>query len=139
MSDAITGTVDFFSKVATIGAFGATIATFAILHKSTRKNEQYRIANEISKSFAEVEYKIIETPVEKEKELEAHFKQYLNVWEWFVLLVKNGQLKEKSIIEHFKPFLITHYERIFTAYPTLKEDKHEYEQFKILYQKWKSS
>ena len=70
MSDAITGTVDFFSKVATIGAFGATIATFAILHKSTRKNEQYRIANEISKSFAEVEYKIIETPVEKEKELE---------------------------------------------------------------------
>jgi hypothetical protein len=127
----------FFSKVATVGAFGATIATFAILYKRTRKSEEYKIANEISRSFAEIEYKIIEIPVEKEEELKAYFKQYLNVWEWLAVMVKNGELKEKNIIMHFRPLLVAQHDRIFNAYPELKGDKHEYEQFKSLYDEWK--
>ncbi len=139
MSGDITGFMDLASKFATVGAFVFTGITFVIIYRRTRKSEEYRIANEISRSFTEIEHKIIEIPNEKKDELKAHFKQYLNVWEWFALLVNNGELKEKNILLHFKPLLVKQHDKIFKAYPDLKEDKPEYEQFKILYEKWKDS
>ncbi len=131
MSGDITSAMDLASKFATVGAFVFTGITFAVIYRRTRKSEQYDIADKISRSFTNIEHKIIEVPNEKKDELKAHYKQYLNVWEWFALMVNNGELNEKSIIDHFKPLLIRQYEKIFAAYPDLKEDKHEYEQLKI--------
>lgn len=54
--------MDLLSKFATVGAFGATIATFVILYRRTRKSEEYSIANDISKSLTESEHKILEAP-----------------------------------------------------------------------------
>lgn len=139
MSGEISGVMDFLSKIATVGGFGATIATFAIIHRRTRKSEQYDIADKISRAFAENEHKIIEIPDEKKDELKAHYMQYLNLWEWFAPMVNNGELNEKNIIDHFKPRLLKQYEKTFAAYPDLKEDKHDYEQLKIRYDKWKDS
>lgn len=53
------------------------------------------------------------------------------------VLVNNGELNEKDILLYFKPLLLRQHDRIFKAYPDLKEDEHEYEQFKKLYEKWK--
>lgn len=138
MSGEITSAMDLASKFATVGAFIFTGVTFAIIYRRTRKSEQYDIADKISRSFTEIEHKIIEIPDCKEDEKKAHFIQYLNVWEWFALMVNNGELNEKSIIDHFKPLLISQYEKIFGRYPDLKEYEHDYEQLKIRYAKWKN-
>jgi len=138
MSVEITDVVDLASKIATVGAFAFTGITFGIIYRRTRKSEEYRIANEISRSFTEIEHKIIEVPDGKKDEKKAHFKQYLNGWEWLALMVNNGELNEKNILLHFKPLLVKQHEKIFNVYPDLKEDKDEYQQFKILYDKWKN-
>lgn len=137
MSSEITSAMDLASKFATVGAFVFTGVTFAIIYRRSRKSEQYNIADKISRAFTEIEHKIIEIPDNKKNELKAHYIQYLNVWEWFALMVNNSELSEKSIIDHFKPLLIKQYESIFAKYPDLKEDEHDYEQLKIRYQKWK--
>jgi len=137
MSSEITSAMDLASKFATVGAFVFTGTTFAIIYRRTRKSEQYDIADKISRAFTEIENKIIELPNCKENEERAHFIQYLNIWEWFALMVNNGELNEKSIIEHFKPLLIKQYEKIFTKYPDLKKDEHDFEQLQIRYKIWK--
>lgn len=82
MSTEFKDIMDLLSKFATVGAFVFTGITFRIIYNRTRKSEQYRIADEISRSFAEIEHKIIEVPEGKDAELKARFKQYLNVWDW---------------------------------------------------------
>jgi hypothetical protein len=62
MSDDFAQTMDILSKFATVGAFAFTTGTFWFLYSKRRKSEQYRIANDISKSLTESEHKILETP-----------------------------------------------------------------------------
>jgi hypothetical protein len=133
--------VDGYSiKVATVGAFGATIATFVILYRRTRKSEEYSIANDISKSLTESEHKILEVPSgDVEKKILRH-KQYLNVWEWFALMVNNDELKNENILEHFKPLFLSDYKQYSDSemFPALKDNsKDDFRQIRILYDKWK--
>jgi hypothetical protein len=72
--------VDLVSKFATVGACGATMATFVILYRRSRKSEEYRIANDISKSLTGNEHKILEVPKENTEQKILRHKQYLNVW-----------------------------------------------------------
>ena len=88
--------VDLLSKFATVGAFGATIATFVILHRRTRKSEEYSSANDVSKSLTELEHKIYEIPDDHVDLKLIRHRQYLNVWEWFAFLVNHKELKNKT-------------------------------------------
>jgi hypothetical protein len=104
-----------------------------------RKSEEYNIANDISKSLTESEHKILEASQGDEKQKKLRHKQYLNVWEWFALLVNNGELKNKNILEYFKPTFLDDYKDYSEEFPELKDNtKDEFRQIRDLYAKWKN-
>ncbi|HKG71061.1 MAG TPA: hypothetical protein VKA87_04125 [Nitrososphaeraceae archaeon] len=132
--------MDLLSKFATVAAFGAIIATFVILYKRTRKSEEYRIANDISKSLTESELKILEAPSDDAQKRILRHKQYLNVWEWFALLVNNHELKNENVLEHFKPLFLSDYKRYSDSemFPELIDNSiDDFRQIRDLYAKWK--
>ena len=129
--------VDIGSKIATIGAFVFTGVTFFVLFYRRRKSEQYTIASEISNSLAELENKILEVPKDDEKEKKYRRMQYLNVWEWFAVLVNHGEIKNKTIQDHFRPNQIEDHDTFFEKYPEWKNDDDMFPEFKRLYKKWK--
>ena len=63
--------------------------------------------------------------------------QYLNVWEWFAVLVNHGEIKNKTIQDHFRPNLIEDHDTFFEEYPEWKNDDDMFPEFKRLYKKWK--
>ena len=79
MSTEFAQSVQILSNLATVGAFGATIATFVILYLRGRRSEEYGIANDVSKSLTALEHKIIETTDEKVELKLLRHRQYLNV------------------------------------------------------------
>jgi hypothetical protein len=130
--------VDLVSKFATVGAFGATIATFVVLYRRTRKSEEYHITNDISKSLTESEHKILETPSKDLEKRTLRHKQYLNVWEWFALLVNNDELKNENILEHFRPLFLNDYKEYSESemFPALNDNsKDDFRQIRTLYEK----
>jgi hypothetical protein len=140
MSIGFLDSMDIGAKIATILAFGFTTGTFWLLYFRRKKSEQYSIANDISKSLTESEHKILEVPSgDVEKKILRH-KQYLNVWEWFALMVNNDELKNENILEHFKPLFLSDYKQYSDSemFPALKDNsKDDFRQIRILYDKWK--
>jgi hypothetical protein len=135
MSGDFAQTMDIASKIATVGAFAFTTGTFWFLYFRRRKSEEYGIANDIAKSLTEMEHKILEEDDAKQKVL--RHKQYLNVWEWFALMVNNEELKNDKILEHFKPLFISDYKQYSEVIPELKDKtKDDFRQIKRLYEKW---
>jgi hypothetical protein len=128
------------SKYATLGAFIFTGITFGITFWRTRKSEQVRIASDISKDLTEIENMILKVPgdfAHQDIRRRRHI-QYLNVWEWFSLLVNHREITNETILDHFKPNLIRDHDAIFKEYRDLKDDDNKFPQFKTLYRKWKN-
>ena len=139
MSGDLAQNVNIAANIATVGAFAFTAGTFWFLYIKRRKSEEYNIANDISKSLTESEHKILEASKEDEKQKRLRHKHYLNVWEWFALLVNNGELKNKNIIEYFKPTFLDDYKDYSEEFPELKDNtKNEFRQIRELYAKWKN-
>jgi hypothetical protein len=131
--------VDIGAKIATILAFGFTTGTFWLLYFKRKKSEQYSIANDITKSLTESEHKILETPDGNVQQKILRHKQYLNVWEWFALMVNNGELKNENILEHFKPLFLSDYKQYSDSnlFPELKDNnKDDFRQIRKLHKKW---
>jgi hypothetical protein len=140
MSGEFTQGVDLLSKYATVGAFVATVLTFGILYRRTRKSEEYSIANDISKSLTELEHKILEVPSEDVEQKLLRHRQYLNVWEWFAFLVNRDELKNKEILEYFKPTFLSDYEEYSEVFPALKNNSVvEFREIRRLHEKWTNS
>jgi hypothetical protein len=68
-------------------------------------------------------------------------KQYLNVWEWFALLVNNDELKDENILEYFRPLFLNDY-KVYSdseMFPALKDNSEDdFRQIRTLYDKWKN-
>jgi hypothetical protein len=137
MSGEFVDSVDIASKIATVGAFIVTASTFGILYRRTTKSEEYRIASDISKSLTELEHKILAVPSEDVEQKLLRHKQYLNVWEWFAFLVNHDELKNKKILEYFKPTFLSDYKEYSEMFPELKSNGVvEFRELRRLYQKW---
>lgn len=131
--------MDIVGNLATAGALAVTIVTFWLVFRRTNKSKQFSIANDISNSFTEIEGEILKLPKDEAHEKVRKYRrvQYMNVWEWFGLLVKNKQITDETILEHFKHSLIRDHDTVFGEYPDLRDDKNEFPHFRDLYDKWK--
>jgi hypothetical protein len=133
--------LDDISKFAVVGAFIFTGITFAVTFWRTRKSEQIKICQDIQNQLKDAESRLLDfsdTDYEILKEgKKVRTIQYLNVWEWFSLLVNENEITHESVLEHFKPNLLRDHEAIFNEYTDLRDNADEFPQFKKLYSKWK--
>ena len=124
---------DSLGYVSLAVAFGA-VAVSVITFLRKQKSEQFRIALDINNRLEENVNQLLNT--EKDTpERRSYSLQYLNSLEFLSFLINKGEIKNKNIIEFFKPRLMNETKRIFDDYPDIANDEKAFEEIKKLRKK----
>lgn len=120
--------------VSALAAVGGVIYS-AITFKSfsrMKESDQIRIVHDIMINRQLAENAIIETMnAEKFDDVIFRFTQYLNLWEWYSLLVNKKQITIPEIINHHKDMMLKERKEIFEAFPEL-DDENKFKQYRAL-------
>ncbi len=76
-----------------------------------------------------------------EKNVQSWDYQFFNQLEWFSFLINENKLKDKKLIDFFKPAIIGWYEDMFVKHFNKSDvdDPKQFEEFKKLYKKFKEN
>lgn len=133
---------DIWIMVSSIAAVVGVVVSAVTFYKSysrLKETEQIKIANDIENRLHETENRILE--VEKSnnpEELKDRYIQYLNVWEFFSLLIRDKKITMSSLLDFYKPMMLDDYKEILDYYPDIKNDNTRFKEFKMLCEEWKN-
>jgi hypothetical protein len=137
--------------IVSTGALFVSIITFMINYRRGKKMEQMKLSIELSSKLDNAENKIFEkedeikeiTDVNKKNVVERSLRDarllYLNHWEFFSFLVNNDELKDKKILDYYKPNFKSGVKQIFKKLPDIRDNKEQCEEIKRLMKKWDPS
>jgi len=137
--------------IVSTGALFVSIITFMINYRRGKKMEQMKLSIELSSKLDNAENKIFEkedeikeiTDVNKKNVVERSLRDarllYLNHWEFFSFLVNNDELKDKKILDYYKPNFKSGVQQIFKKLPDIRDNKEQCEEIKRLMKKWDPS
>ena len=141
----ISNLLDYVPIAISLGALSISI----IAYVKRQKSDQFRIILDIQNKLEETVNRLIEidsrlkvqkhdenTKNEILKERRSRALEYLNNLEFLALLINNDELKEDSIINHYKPSITDETEHIFKQYPDLDTNDSYYGELKQLLKKW---
>src|SRR6476620_3444958 len=127
-----------WNMVSSLAAVSGVIVSVVVFWKSysrLKKIEQIKIVYDIEREMSQLEdilLKLESIDNKSEVEVKNRAIQYLNVCEWYSLLVNNGQIYMQDLIDHFAPKMCCAYKDILGSYPDLKEDETKFKQFRTL-------
>jgi hypothetical protein len=125
------------SSLAAVAGVFISAVTFKKSFSRLKETEQIKIANDIENRLSEAESRLFEAEKSKNpEELEDRFIQYLNVWEFFSLLIRDKKITMRSLLDYYKPTMLDDYKEIFDSYPDLKKDNTRIKEFKALCEEW---
>jgi hypothetical protein len=80
-----------------------------------KRSEQIRIVHDIRSDLFQAENNVLESTAKGNAEdIKNRAIQYLNVWEWYSLLVNKDQIIMQDLIDHFKPKICEAYRDILS-------------------------
>lgn len=134
-----------FDAIATwigpIAAAGGLIFTGLQLRVNNKTN-QLEILETVYKDIKDLEQKYYDEYEDKsEKNVKSWDYQFFNQLEWFSFLINEKKLKDKKLINYFKPAIIGWYDNMFIDNfdKTVVDDPKQFEEFKKLYKKFKEN
>jgi translation initiation factor 2 alpha subunit (eIF-2alpha) len=130
---------DIWEIIASLAAVVGVIISAIIFRKSFSRIsmiEQINISHDLENRLTEIEHRIIDVNKNDKDQLEYRYRQYLNVWEWFSLLINNERVEMDEIIQYYKPTMLKDYEEIFSYFTTIRDDNTKFYQYKKLCKKW---
>src|SRR5215211_3671140 len=123
------------SIVAVTGVIVSAV-TFTKSFSRLKETEQIKIANDIENRLSDAESRLFEAEKSNNpEELKDRFIQYLNIWEFFSLLIRDKKITMPSLLDYYKPTMLGEYKEIFDTYPDLKDDT-RFKEFKTLCEEW---
>jgi hypothetical protein len=131
---------DIWIMISSLAAVSGVIVSAVTFYKSysrLKETEQIKIADSLENRLHDVENRILEAEKGKNlEELKDRYIQYLNVWEFFSLLIRDKKITMPSLLDYYKPTMLDDYKEIFNHYPDLKNDNTRFKEFKTLSQEW---
>lgn len=135
--------IDFWSMASSLAAVSGVIISAVTFWKSfarMKESEQIKIANDVENRLTESENRILEAKKNNDVEdIKDRYIQYLNVWEFFSLLIKDKRITMSSLMNYYKPTMLEDYKEIFDYYPELKQDDSRFKEFKTLCEEWENT
>jgi hypothetical protein len=128
----------FWARVSSLAAVaGVGVAAFTFWRSSKRmeETEQTKIVHDIRNNLFQAEDNILKLKSVQDKDDEdvrSRAIRYLNVCEWYSLLVNRNLVKMQELIDYFKPNMCDPYKNILGLYPDLKNDRTKFREFKNL-------
>src|SRR5215211_4104129 len=124
------------SSLAAVSGVIVSAVTFYKSYSRLKETEQIKIADSLENRLHDVENRILEAEKGKNlEELKDRYIQYLNVWEFFSLLIRDKKITMPSLLDYYKPTMLGEYKEIFDTYPDLKDDT-RFKEFKTLCEEW---
>lgn len=116
------------------GAFIVSIWTFS----RKQKSEEFRIALDLNSKIKEQSDEIVEAYSRNEPPEKIRYKEleYLNTWEFFAFLVNNGEIKNKNILNYFKPTFVSGVKETLEEYRDVAENNQKYGEIRTLLKRW---
>jgi hypothetical protein len=115
--------------ISVIVGTGTSAFFFTKTYGRMKKSEQVKMAHDIGNNIVQVENSIIQAKKDGgADEVKLRYRQYLNVWDWYSMLVNKGQITAPEILNYYKPTMVEDYKTIFKVYPELKQAG-KYEEF----------
>lgn len=114
--------------------FGVIYAAFTFKKSFSKMkySDQIKIVHDIMQNRQMAENAIIETSnAGKVDDIILRFTQYLNVWEWYSLLVNKEQITMPEIINYYKDIMLKERKEIFEAFPEL-DDENKFKEYRAL-------
>jgi hypothetical protein len=99
------------------------------------ETEQIRIVHDIRNDLFKAEDNILNLkalPDRDDDDIRNRAIQYLNVCEWYSLLVNKNRIKMQDLIDYFKPKMCDAYRDTLGSYPDLKNNPTKFKEFKEL-------
>ena len=113
------------------------------IHDVTRKNnktKQLEILESVYKDIKALEQRYYDEYDGKEgKDVKTWDFQFFNQIEWLSFLINEKKLKDKKLVNFFKPAISDWYDNMFVKHweKSVIEDEKQFEEFKKLYKKFK--
>jgi hypothetical protein len=119
------------SWAAVVGVIVSAV-TFKKSFSKMKKSEQIRIVHDIRNDLTRAENNILESVNgTDEEDAKNRAIQYLNVCEWYALLVNKDQITMQELKDHYAPKMLKACD-IFDSYSDLKEDESKFKELKSL-------
>jgi hypothetical protein len=103
----------FWAMVSSLVAVAGVVVSAFSFGKSfsrMKKSEQLKIVHDIRNDLAQAENNILETTIKgSEEDFKNRAIQYLNVCEWYSLLVNKDQITMQEIKDHYAPKMLKAY------------------------------
>jgi len=141
MEDVLISIGNFFVEKPEIIVIGAAVVTLIFTAKSWNKDRETRelqMAEGIFKDLRELEREYYDKFQKMTEEEKSQWDSlFFNTLEWFAFLINENKLKDKKIVDFFKPAIIEWFEDIFNVVydASVKDDETQFEELKKLYKK----
>jgi len=125
---------------------GLYFTAAALRHQ--QKQAQFKMAESVYRDLRELEKELSQIPprdptehvdVKYNEAIRDWDSRFFNTLEWFSFLINVREIRNKKLVDYFKPSIIAWYEQIFlkNAGNEVVNDPNQYEELKKLYKKFK--